>query len=42
MQKIYNRFKKLKIKIIKERKEKRKTEEERKRGGKKRKVPQNS
>ena len=42
MYKIYNRFKKLKIKIIKERKEKRKTEEERKRGGKKRKVPQNS
>ena len=33
MQKNYNRFKKLKIKIIERRKEK-KTEEERKRGGK--------
>ena len=33
MQKKYNRFKKLKIKIIKKRKEKKKTEEERKKGG---------
>ena len=32
MQKKYNRFKKLKIKIIKKRKEKKKTEEERKKG----------
>ena len=39
MQKKYNRFKKLKIKIIKKRKEK-KMKEERKKGGK-RKTPQN-